>query len=121
MNLITRFKGPASSYHSCTPEQHSNYTLLVKELSKRFVPVRIKAIQSSPFHKHRQKKGESVDEYTQDLRRLYQRAYAQAQHGYPAAESMEKSVLAYQFVSGLLPVLKAKVADTEGDFEHQYY
>ena len=32
---------------------------------------------------------------------------------------MGKSVLAYQFVSGLLPELKAKVAGTDGDFEHQ--
>ena len=120
VNLVTRLKGPASSfYRSCTPEQRGNYTLLVKELSKRFVPVRIKAIQSSLFHERRQKKGESVDEYAQDLRRLYQRAYAQAQHGNPAAEAMGKSVLAYQFVSGLLPELKAEVAGTEGDFEHQ--
>ena len=32
---------------------------------------------------------------------------------------MGKSVLAYQFVSGLLPELKAEVAGTEGDFERQ--
>ena len=120
VNLVTRLKGPASSfYRACTSEQRANYTLLVKELSKRFVPVRIEAIQSSMFHERRQKKGESVDEYAQDLRRLYQRAYARAQHGNPAAEAMGKSVLAYQFVSGLLPELKAEVAGTEGDFEHQ--
>ena len=120
VNLATRLKGPAYSfYRSCTPEQRANYTLLVQELSKRFIPVRIEAIQSGLFHERRQKKGESVDEYAQDLRRLYQRAYAQAQRGNPAAEAMGRSVLAYQFVSGLLPELKTKVAGTDGGFEHQ--
>ena len=77
VNLVTHLKGPASSfYRVCTSEQRANYTLLVKELSKIFVPVRIEAIQSSMFHERRQKKGESVDEYAQDLRCVYQRAYA---------------------------------------------
>ena len=40
VNLVTRLKGPASSfYRSCTPEQRGNYALLVKELSRRFVPI----------------------------------------------------------------------------------
>ena len=32
---------------------------------------------------------------------------------------MGESVLVYQFVSGLLPDLKVKVAGTDGGFEHQ--
>ena len=120
VNLTTRLKGSAYSfYRACTPEQRASYPLLVKELSKRFVPVRIEAIQSGLFHERRQKKSETVDDYAQDLRRLYQKAYARAQRGNPAAEVMGKSVLAYQFVAGLLPELKAKVAGTDGDFEHQ--
>ena len=120
VNLTTRLKGSAYSfYRACTPEQRASYPLLVKELSKRFVPVRIEAIQSGLFHERRQKKSETVDDYAQDLRRLYQKAYARAQRGNPAAEAMGKSVLAYQSVSGLLPELKAKVAGTDGDFEHQ--
>ena len=71
------------------------------------------------FHEHHQKKGESVDEYAQDLKHLYQRAYAWAQHENPAAEAIGRSILAYQFMSGLLPELKAEVAGTEGDSEHQ--
>ena len=114
--VVTCLKGPALSfYHTCT----SNYTFLIKELSKRVVPIRIEDIQTSMFHEHRQKKGETVNEYAQDLRRLYQRAYARAQHDNPAAEAMGKSVLAYQFVSGLLPEINAEVASTGGDFEHQ--
>lgn len=76
---MTRLKGPASSfYRLCTPQQRGDYTLLIKELSKRFIPVRIEAILSSLFHERRQKRGESVDDYAQDLRRLYQRAYYRA-------------------------------------------
>ena len=56
VNLVTRLKGPVSSfYYACTSECAS-YTLLVKELSKRFVPVWIEAIQSSMFHERRQKR-----------------------------------------------------------------
>ena len=39
VNLVTRLKGPASSfYRSCTPEQRAKYALLIKELSKKFHP-----------------------------------------------------------------------------------
>ena len=71
------------------------------------------------FHERKQKQSESVDDYAQELRRLYQKAYTRAQSGNPAAAAMGRSVLAYQFVSGLLPELKSKVAGTDGDFEHQ--
>ena len=85
----------------------------MQELKNRFVPVQIEAIQSGLFHKRQQKQGELVDEYAQDLRRLYQKAYYQAQKGSSAAQKMSKSVLVYQFVSGLLPDLKVKVAGTD--------
>ena len=69
------------------------------------------------FRECRQKRRESVDDYAQELRCLYQRAYARAQKGNPAAEAMGKSILVYQFVSGLLPELNAKVAGAEPDSE----
>ena len=120
VNLTTRLKGSAYAFlRSCTPQQRGNYSAIVQELKKRFVPVQIEAIQSGLFHERRQNQGESVDEYAQDLRRLYQKAYSQAQKGSSAAQKMGESVLAYQFVSGLLPDLKVKVAGTDGGFEHQ--
>ena len=60
---------------------------------------------------------EKVDEYAQDLTRLYQKAYLQALQGNGETEIMGKTVLAYQFVAGLLPKIRAKVAGTEGTFE----
>ena len=118
VNLVTRLRGQAYAfYRSCTPPQRSSYDALIGELSKRFTPVRIQAIESSLFHERKQKPSETVDDYAQDLRVLFKRAYPLAQQGTQEAETMGKSVLAYQFVSGLRPEIKAKVAGHEGDFE----
>ena len=47
LNLTTRLKESAYFfYHACTPKQQASFSLLVKELSKRFIPVRTEAIQS---------------------------------------------------------------------------
>ena len=79
VNLITRLCGPAYSfYRACLPEQKESYTVLKQELTKRFTPVQIQAIQSELFHDRKQKDGESVDEYAQDLRRLFHKAYGKA-------------------------------------------
>ena len=66
--LTTRLRGQALSfYHTCTSAQKSDYSVLVKELKKRFTPVRIPAVQTSFFHDRKQKVKESVDAYAQDL------------------------------------------------------
>jgi len=70
---------------------------------QRFTPVRIQSVQSGLFHSHRQKVNKGVDDYAQDLNRLYQKAYPQTNQGSQEAETMGKAVLAYQFVSGLSP------------------
>ena len=117
VNLVTRLRGQAYAfYRSCTPLQLSSYDALMGQLSKRFTPVRIQAIESSLLHERKQKP-ETVDAYAQDLRVLFNRAYPLARQGTREAETMGQSVLAYQFVSGLRPEIKAKVAGTEGDFE----
>ena len=111
-------RGQAYSYYqSCTSEQRSSYPLLVKALEDRFTPVRIQAVQSSRFHERKQSPTESVDSYAQDLRKLYQKAYPSTRQGSKEAEAMGRSVLAYQFIAGLLPHLKAKIAGQEGTFE----
>ena len=61
-------------------------------------------MQSSMFHERKQKPDESVDAYAQDCRRLFHLAYGytKAQQGSQETEVMGRSVLAYQFVAGLL-------------------
>ena len=118
VNLTTRLRGPAYTfYRACLPEQRESYDLLKQELTKRFTPVQIQAIQSEQFHDRKQKEGESVDDYAQDLRRLYRKAYSKAQQGSLEAEKMGRSVLTYQFVAGLCPELKTKIAGTDGNLE----
>ena len=58
-----------------------------------------------------------MDVYAQDLRMLFNRAYPLAQQETDEAQAVGRSVLAYQFVSGLRTKIKAKVAGTEGGFE----
>ena len=86
-------------------------------LTKRFTPVRIQAVQTSLFHKRKQREKESVDGYAQALRVLFQKAYPSAQRGSLEAEDMRKTVLASQFASRLLPDIKVKVAGSEVDFD----
>lgn len=58
-----------------------------------------------------------MDDYAQDLNGLYQKTYPQANQGSQEAETMRRAVLAYQFVSGLLPEIQVKVAGIEGTFD----
>ena len=58
-----------------------------------------------------------MDVYAQDLKSLFHKAYPQVQQGGEAAESIGKSVLVSQFVAGLLPALKMKVAGVDGKFD----
>ena len=61
--------------------------------------------------------GESVDQYAQNLRRLFHQAYPQTQQGSQEAEDIGRAVLASQFASGLLPDVKRKVAGSDGDMQ----
>ena len=89
---------------------------MVKELTRRFTPVRIQSVQTSLFHERRQGEQESVDSYAQDLKSKFHKAYPQAGQG-DAAESMGRSILASQFIAGLTPALKSKVAGIDGGFD----
>ena len=117
VNVATRLRGTASRfYRSCTPRQRSAYKELVAALRSRFTPVHIQSVQSSIFHERKQRTNESVDEYAQDLRKLFHRAYSNAQSG-GEAEAMGRSVLSNQFVAGLVDKLKAKMVGRAGTFE----
>ena len=115
-SVVAHLRGTASGfYRSCTPQQRSCYTLLSKALRQRFTPVRIQSVQSSRFHGRKQLTHETVDQYAQD-RNSY-KAYPPSQREAPGAQTMAQSVLTYQFVDGLVPELKAKLAGSEGSFE----
>ena len=99
VHLVTRLKGPAAAfYRSCTPGQKNDCEMLKAELKKRFTPVQFPPMQAGLFHKRRQKEGETVDEFAQDL--LY-RAYPQVKSGSTEANKMGETVLTSQFVVGL--------------------
>ena len=118
VNLVTRLKGQAYSFfRSCTPQQRMSYHSLTTELGKRFTPVRIQVVQTSLFHERRQGSTESVDDFAQDLRSLFYKAYPRAHQGALEVVGMGQSVLANQFVSGLRTDIKAKVAGSEGGFD----
>ena len=98
-------------------QQRTSYDALKEALARRFKPVRIKSVKSGLFHERKQKPQESVEEYAQDLNKLYQQAYPQSEKGSEEAEKMGKTVLAYQFAAGLKPEIRLKVTGTEGSFE----
>ena len=102
VNVATRLRGPAFRfYSSCTPQQRSSYAQLAKVLRKRFTPVRLQSVQSSLFHKRKQRTNppETVDNYAQELRKLFHCAYTMATQ---EQDRMGEDVLAYQFVAGLI-------------------
>ena len=116
--LTTSLRGTAKSfYRSCTPMQRSDYGLLIAELRKRFTPVRLPAVQTQKFHERGQGPKETVDEFAQELRKLYSKAYATVTHGTPEAEEVGQRVLASQFVTGLRAELQSKVVGLEGSMD----
>ena len=59
----------------------------------------------------------SLDEYAQDVQHLFYLAYQQTQQGTEETEVLGRTVLAYQFVAGLKPNFKPKLAGVEGTFD----
>ena len=79
VNLVTRLCGQAYSfYRSCDGRQWSCYVELVEQLIRCFTLVRIGAVQSSLFRDRQQKEKESIDDYAQELRKVFYRANPQA-------------------------------------------
>ena len=118
VNLTTHLRGQAYAfYRTCSPQQRSNYETLKAQLVTRFTPVRIQAVHSNLFHQHQQEESETVDHYAQELRKLFYKAYPRAGLDGGDTEGMGRAVLAYQFVAGLTPVVRTKVAGVEGSFE----
>ena len=59
-----------------------------------------------------------MDTYVQDLVRLFRQAFPKARLISQETEDMGRSMLAYQFVAGLLPDIAFKLAGTEGSLDH---
>ena len=117
VNFSTRLRGTASRFYcTCTPKQKSSYQDLVKAFCSRFTPVQLQSVHSSTFHERKQRTDETVDNYAQELCKLFSHAYPAAS-GSEEAETMGKSVLSNQFVSGLGDPLKAKMLGRSGMFE----
>ena len=74
-------------------------------------------VQSSLFHDRKQRQGEAVDTFAQELRSLFRKAYPPAQSGSEEAETMGPAVLANQFLAGLHPELRGKLAGQKGTFD----
>lgn len=98
--------------------QCTNYSQLVNELRKRFIPVRLPIEHSSLFHDKKQSITETVDQYAQELHFLFNKAYPSTQQGTKEAETFGQTVLVNQFVAGLLPELKSKLVGIEGGYSH---
>ena len=58
-----------------------------------------------------------MDQYAQELHKLFYKAYPRENQASEQAEEFGRSVLAYQFTTGLLPTLRSKGAGVEGSFE----
>ena len=104
VDLVTRLCGQVYSFcRSSDGNQQSCYANLAKQLVQHFSPVRIGAVQSSLFHDRDQGERESVDDYVQELRKLFYKAYPQTMQGTTDFQDISKSILRNQFVAGLLP------------------
>ena len=114
LHLTSRLEKQAYAfYRSCIPQIKESYDRLAAELHKRFTPIRIQGVDTSLFHERKQKPGESVDQYAQELQRLHQKAYPESLRGSEDAEQIGKTLLASQFLTGLRPEIKKNVTGSE--------
>ena len=86
-------------------------------MKRRFTPVRLTAVQTQLFHSRQQAAGETVEQFTQELQKLFNQAYARAARGGTEAEKLARTQLANQFVTGLRPEFKRKLIGVEGSLE----
>ena len=104
-------------FRSCSTDVRGRYASLVTALKQRFTPVRLTAVQAKLFHNRHQVDGETVDQFAQELRKLYNLAYGEAASEGPHAERMGQTLLANQFVTGLRSELKRKLIGVEGGLD----
>jgi len=71
----------------------NNISSYVTIMIQRFTLVRTQSVQSGLFHSRRQKANERI---VQDLSRLHQKAYPQANQGSQETKTMGKAVLVWK-------------------------
>ena len=114
LHLTSRLEKEAYTfYRSCIPQIKESYDRLATELRKHFTPIRIQGVDTSLFHEQKQRPGESVDQYAQELRRLHQKAYPESLRGSEEAKQIGKTLLASQFLKGLHLEIKKNVTVSE--------
>ena len=79
--------------------------------------MQLTAVQTQMFHERKQGAKETVDEFAQELRKLYTKAYSTVTSGVPQAEEVGQRVLTSQFVAGLRSELQAKVMGLDGTMD----
>ena len=114
-HLTSRLRGAALAfYRLCTPSQKRSYDSLKEALLRRFTTVHVRSVQGSLFHKRTQKQQESVDEYLQELKVLFRRAYPKLARD---QEEEGESMLTLKFVAGLRSELQERMTTTDGTLE----
>ena len=93
----------ASFYRSCGGEVRNDYPSLLAAMKRRFTPVYLTAVQTQLFHNRMQGEKESVEQFAQDLRNLFNRAYAQATRDGPQAERMGQHAVGESICCGTSP------------------
>ena len=112
LNLTSRLEGQALAYYrTCTSEQKGSYSQLRAKLKERFRVVKLQEVQSTLFAERHQREGESVDDYGQDLKKLFHEAYPEAE------DKTGKLMLSAHFVAGLKPGIKKDLSGMTGDLE----
>ena len=118
VHLTSNLRGTAASfYRSCGVDVRSQYKCLVEAMKRRFTPVHLTAVQTQLFHARLQGEGETVEQFAQEIQKLFNQAYARAAQEGTEAEKLAKTLLANQFVTGLRPELKRKLIGVEGRLE----
>ena len=114
-HLVSRLKGAALTYYrSCPVETRHSYALLKDALLKRFTPVHVQSVQGALFHRRSQKPMETVDEYAQELRALFRRAYLKLEWDIGGEG---ESVLTLRFIARLKTEIQKKLTAAEGTFD----
>ena len=114
-HLTSRLRGAALAfYRMYTPSQKHSYSLLREALSQRFTAVHVRSVQGSLFHPRTQKPQESVDEYLQELKILFKRAYPKLAKD---QDEVGESVLTLRFVAGLRSELQERMTTVEGTLD----
>ena len=88
-------------YRSCSAEVRNDYTTVVAAMEWRFTPTWLTAVQAHLFHNYHQQENETVDQFVQELQKLYNLANAGAASEGSHVQRMGQTLLTNHFVTGL--------------------